>query len=353
MSKKKINEQAKVNFLLIKEIKKKVKELTALREIGKEISKSLNLDRVLSTIIDHALELLNSHKGAIMLLDPATQELNVAVARGLCEKEIKKQSSGVIKDISQSHVTNSFLHTPLKIKDTIIGVIHITNGDDKNKKNGFTERHLEILNEFADQAAIAIDNARSHQELKDVVLDIIKALAVSIDQRDHYTSDHSENVARYAIAIAREMNLSEEEIEKIERASQLHDIGKIGISDYILSKPGKLTKEEWGEIKKHTLKGAEILEPLKFLNGITDLVKQHHERSDGKGYPNGLKEKDIQIGARIMAVADSFDAMTSERPYRPAMDHKKAVDEIKRCSGIMYDPLVVKAFLRAIDKKSI
>lgn len=339
-----------VNSHLVDELKKKAKELAALREIGKDISSSLDLETVLNTIADCAIDLLKGKKACIMLLDIATKKMDICTNRGLEKSEIEKLKNEFTKDISIEHVSETFLHTPLKTRDSIIGLIYVSNGAEGKT---FTNHHLYILKELADQATIAIDNARAHTKLQDIALDTIRALAVTLDQRDHYTSCHSENVARYAITIAREMNLSEEEIDKIERASQLHDIGKIGINDYILSKPGKLTSQEWEEIKKHTIKGEEILKPLEFLNGIVDLVRQHHERYDGKGYPDGLKHKDIKLGARIMAVADSFDAMTSERPYRPALSREKAIEEIKQCSGLCYDPKVVKAFLRAVEQKII
>ena len=341
--------EKEVNPLLLEEIRKKIKELSALREIGKEISSSLSLDQVLNTIIDRGLELLNARSGSIMLLDSVTKELSIAVSRELTPAALQENKNKTEKDIAEPHYTHSSLTAPLKIKDKVIGVIIIND----NKGPGYTSRHLDILKELADQAAIAIDNARTHEELQRVAINTVKALAMSIDQKDHYTHFHSEKVTRYAVAIAREMNLEEEIIRKIELASQVHDLGKIGIRDYILSKPGKLTPEEWEEIKSHTSRGAAILEPLEFLDGIIDLVRQHHERSDGKGYPNGLKEKDILIGARIMAVADSFDAMTSDRPYRPAMSRPEAIGEIKNCSGTIYDPGVVEAFLRAIEKGAI
>jgi putative nucleotidyltransferase with HDIG domain len=334
---------------LLEEIRKKIKELSALREIGKEISSSLSLEKVLNTIIDRALDLLNAQGGFIMLLDHEGKELSIAVARGLSEEAVKQIRIKPEEHISEPHYTHSSLSAPLKIKDRVIGVINI-NG---HKGKGYTPRYLEILKELADQAAIAIDNARVHEELQKVALNTIKALAVTLDQKDHYTHSHSQKVTCYAMAIAREMNLEEEIIRKIELASQVHDLGKIGIRDYILSKPGKLTAEEWEEIKTHTVKGAEILKSLEFLDGVIGLVRQHHERSDGKGYPDGLQEKDILLGARIMAVADSFDAMTSDRPYRPAMTRQEAVAEIRRGSGTIYDPAVVAAFLKALDKKVI
>ena len=325
---------------MLEKIRKKIKELSALREIGKEITSSLSLEWVLNTIIDRALELLHARKGSIMLLNDETKELAIAVARGLAEEP---------QDIAEPHYTHSSLSAPLRIKDKLIGVIIIND----NKGEGYTSRHMDILKELADQAAIAIDNARAHEDLQKVAINTVKALAVSIDQKDHYTHSHSENVTRYAVAIAREMKLEEEVIHKIELAAQVHDLGKIGIRDYILSKPGKLTPEEWEEIKTHTVRGAEILKPLEFLDGIVEMVRQHHERSDGKGYPNGLKEKDTLIGARIMGVADSFDAMTSDRPYRPAMSREVAIKEIKHYSGTLYDPRVVEAFLRAVEKGAI
>lgn len=179
----------------------------------------------------------------------------------------------------------------------------------------------------------------------------VKALAQAIDAKDHYTHGHSEKVTKYALMITQEMGLKSEEIEDIRQASELHDLGKIGIHDYILTKPGKLTPEEWENVKLHSLKGAEILEPLDFLDGIIDLVRQHHERYDGKGYPHGLAGEQIKIGARIMAVADAFDAMISKRSYsEKPLTKEEAIEEIKKSSGSQFDPMVVGAFLRIAYK---
>ena len=146
------------------------------------------------------------------------------------------------------------------------------------------------------------------------------------------------------------LGLSKLEILNIQQACQLHDLGKIGVHDYILTKLDKLTQEEWEEIKQHSLKSAEILRPLSFLGGVVTLVEQHHERYDGLGYPYGLKGEEIKLGARIMAVADSFDAMVTNRPYRKAFPLEKAVGEIKKCSGSQFDPKVVEVFLRVLEK---
>jgi putative two-component system response regulator len=190
-----------------------------------------------------------------------------------------------------------------------------------------------------------------YQRLQETYMHTVKALAQAIDAKDRYTHGHSENVTKYALMIAQEMGLKSEEIEEIRGACQLHDLGKIGIHDYILTKPGKLTPEEWEEVKLHSLKGAEILKPLDFLDGIIDLVRQHHERHDGKGYPYGLAGEQIKTGARIIAIADAFDAMTSERPYRERpLTKEGAIEEIKKSSGTQFDPKVVEAFSRIVDK---
>ncbi len=192
---------------------------------------------------------------------------------------------------------------------------------------------------------------RLYEDLRETYMRTIKALAHAIDARDHYTYSHSDNVTRYSETIARAMNVDLRYIEDLRDACQLHDLGKIGVHDSILSKPGALTQEEFDEIKKHAEKGAQILEPLKFLGNVIDIVKHHHERWDGKGYPDELKGEFIPLGARIMAVADSFDAMTSARPYRKvSLSRQEAIEEIKKNSGTQFDPKVVEAFLKVADQ---
>jgi putative two-component system response regulator len=189
--------------------------------------------------------------------------------------------------------------------------------------------------------------ARLYEDLRSTYLRTIRALAQAIDARDHYTHSHSENVSKYSVLIAEEMKLSVKEIEGLREAAELHDIGKIGISDLILSKPSSLTQEEWQQIKTHPQTGSQILEPLTFLSDVIELVKQHHEHYDGSGYPMGLKAEGILLGARILHVADAFEAMTSARSYRQVPFTKDmAVAEIKDKTGTQFDPEVVSAFLK-------
>lgn len=193
--------------------------------------------------------------------------------------------------------------------------------------------------------------SRLYEDLRSTYMRTIKVLAYAIDARDHYTHSHSENVTKYAVAIATEMGLSVKEVESIREACALHDLGKIGIEDNILTKPTPLTETEWEQIKRHPEIGAQILEPLTFLNSVIDLVRQHHEHYDGSGYPQGLKAEDILLGARIINVADAYEAMRSARSYRKVpLSKEKAILEIKQNSGKQFDPKVVEAFLRIVDK---
>ena len=190
-----------------------------------------------------------------------------------------------------------------------------------------------------------------YEDLRNTYMRTIKALAQAIDARDHYTHSHSENVTRYAQLMASEMKLDTQKIDEIMDACQLHDLGKIGVHDYILIKPGKLTPEEFEEVKLHALKGAQILEPLTFLEGVIKIVKQHHERYDGTGYPFGLRGEQIDVGARIMSVADAYDSITSARPYRlQPLSKEEALEEIKRGRGSQFDPKVVDIFLKVVNK---
>jgi len=192
---------------------------------------------------------------------------------------------------------------------------------------------------------------RLYEDLRSTYMRTIKVLAQAIDARDHYTHSHSENVAKIAVAIAAQMNLVAKDIEMVREACELHDLGKIGVEDSILSKPSELTEQEWEQIKRHPVTGAQILEPLTFLNGVIDIVRQHHEHYDGTGYPEGRKGEDILLGARIIHLADAYESMTSTRSYRKIpFSKQEAVLEIKRNNGTQFDPKVTEAFLKIVDK---
>jgi len=182
------------------------------------------------------------------------------------------------------------------------------------------------------------------------LFDTIKVLALALDARDHYTHGHSQEVTEYSVVIAQEMNLSKEEITIIRDAGLLHDIGKIGIPDAVLLKPGRLTEEEYAHIKKHPEIGRKILSQVSSLAEIIPLIYHHHERYDGSGYPEGLSGEMIPLGARILAVSDAYQAMTSDRPYRKALPMQVAIDELERFKGKQFDPTIVETFLRILKR---
>jgi len=193
--------------------------------------------------------------------------------------------------------------------------------------------------------------SRLYEDLRSTYMRTIKVLAQAIDARDHYTHSHSENVAGYSVAIGAEMGLSARDIEIIREACELHDLGKIGIEDAILSKEAELTPEEWVQIKRHPVTAAQILEPLTFLQDVIELIRQHHEHFDGSGYPEGRKGEDIFLGARIIHLADAYDSMRSARSYRKTpLSKEEALLEIKINRGKQFDPKVVDAFLKIVDK---
>lgn len=191
---------------------------------------------------------------------------------------------------------------------------------------------------------------KSYQKLTQNIRDMIDALLSALEAKDIYTHGHSERVSRLAKLIAKKMNLMPEEIEKIYLAARLHDIGKIGVSGSILNKSQKLSEEEFAQIMDHPVIGAEIVKKVDSMSNLVPIILHHHERYDGKGYPHGLKENRIPLGSRIIAVADSFDAMISQRPYRDPYPLPKAIDEIVAHAGSQFDPQVVNAFLASISE---
>jgi putative nucleotidyltransferase with HDIG domain len=200
----------------------------------------------------------------------------------------------------------------------------------------------------ASRAAAAIDNAELYENLQATFRQTIESLARTIDKMDRYTAGHSERVARYAQRLARSLGLDEAQIEVVRQAALMHDIGKIGCV-MNLNKSSKLTSEEYEAFKKHPGIGKDILDPIQFLQPVIPGVHLHHERWDGRGYPLGLAGKDIPLIARIISVADTYDAMTSNRAYRRAMPHEVTVDEIQRCSTQQFDPDVAGPFANEID----
>lgn len=356
------------------DLKHRIIELSTLNKISTAISSTLDLDKVLNMILDDAIKLTNAENGSIMLYDKEKDLLSIEVARGLPQNVIDNYSvkSGegiagwVLKNkkplILESGLQNEInfkgdnsnikdaLSVPLHVQNKIIGVLNIS-----NKYSGtFNQDDLSLLATLANQASNAIENARLYEEIENLYLSTISALAAAVEAKEPYTHGHSERVSRLATRLAEEIGIDENELKGIKTAGLLHDIGKIGISEKILLKPGKLTAKEFGEMKKHPEIGQKILKAVEFPWEVTNPIAQHHERVDGKGYPAGLKSKNISLQGKIITIADSYDAMTSVRPFRKKVKTKnEAIKELNICSGSQFDSELIEVFIFLLENKLI
>jgi len=237
--------------------------------------------------------------------------------------------------------TTPFLDEKGNIQSYIHSVIDVT--DNKEKERKIVESRDAFLNMLKD-----LDF--SYKELREVYQGLIVSFVNALDAKSPWTKGHSVRVTNYAVTIAKELGLKESEIEPLNTAALLHDIGKIGTYDTLLDKPGRLTDEEFALVKLHPGKGADILKPIRQFQAIIPIIRHHHERLDGKGYPDGLEGEKIPLLSRIIHVADSFDAMTADRPYRKAPGREFAISELKKWSGLQFDPDAAKAFIRYLDR---
>jgi len=246
---------------------------------------------------------------------------------------------------------DTMLIVPLMNKNEFIGFISMD--QKRNESLVFDIEDIELLEAMANQLSVAVINAIQYKELRESFNSIVRALAIIIENKEGYTIGHTDNVTKYAVAIAKELRLSDKEILMLAHASMLHDLGKIYIHDNILNKKGKLTAEEWIEMKTHPIKGAKILESMPEMKEIIEVIKWHHERYDGKGYPDGLKGEQIPYKSQILTIADSFDAMLSTRPYRSGNREKnfsidEAVNELIINKGKQFNPEIVDAFINVL-----
>lgn len=254
--------------------------------------------------------------------------------------ELRREISGL----------DSLLVVPVVHRRRLIGALHLYNripSDDRPAET-FTKADAKLVQATASQAAVAMDNERLYREMHGIFTDYIRSMAAAIDARDRYTHGHSVSVAQYSVGTGKLLGLTPADLELIELAATVHDVGKIGVPEHILNKPGKLTDEEFAQIKAHPMKGTKIISEMVKLRSLLPAVRHHHERFDGKGYPDGLEGGDIPLMARIVCVADAYDAMTSDRIYRPGMPKEVACERLEEGAGTQFDLAVVKAFLAYI-----
>ncbi len=345
----------------------RLREALSLYKVSEAIAASLSLDDVLATVGDAALHEIEGDLVSTWLDDGEG---------GFFERQRLVQPTGVTGDLGSfspasfvAHfgadstlleqgtrgerfferppevALSSIIAVPLKMKTRLLGWICVASFT-KNKR--FAEGQRKMLSIVGSRAAAAIENARLYEDLRATFQQTIHGLAKAIDKMDRYTAGHSDRVAFYATYLAVRLRLPPDVVEIVRQSALMHDIGKIGCV-MNLNKPGKLTQEEYEIFKRHPGYGKDILDPIKFLHPLIPGVHLHHERWDGRGYPLGLKGNDVPLIARIIAVADTYDAMTSDRAYRRALPHDVAVAEVERCSSTQFDPEVSAAFISGLD----
>ncbi|HET9912974.1 MAG TPA: HD domain-containing phosphohydrolase [Anaerolineales bacterium] len=361
------------------QLERKQSRLGALMNVGQMINSSLGLKRVLEEVMDSLIALMQAERGFLMLRE-SSGELTIRIARGLDQADLEeddfKVSQTVVRRVAESGepvlTTNaqedprfggnlsiaayrlrSILCVPLKLKDTLIGVVYV---DNRARIGIFQEADLGLISAFADQAAVAIESARlfeelqrSHRELEKAYQATLEGWVRALDLRDKETEGHTQRVTALTERLARSMGVDELALVHIKRGALLHDIGKMGISDTILLKPGQLTDEERRLMQKHPVYAYEMLNPIDFLLPAIDIPYCHHEKWDGTGYPRGLKGEEIPFAARIFPVVDVWDALTSDRPYHKALPPGEVRQRIKDGSGKHFDPRVVEAFMKLED----
>ena len=350
-----------------------ISKVSDIMEIGPKFSDAVSVNHLLSMILKQTLDLMAADVCIIWLKDKAGNlvprisfglrtSLILSVSLAHTSKSVKcimnkikptniydlaKDNRVPIKKLIKKEGLKSLLAAPLSVADERIGVLMICS---KRSRRRFHRAEAKIFDALAKQSALAIANIGLYSKTLDRIhqdyLNTIKTLARIIDANDSYTRGHCEKVMKYSLMICKRLRLAEKDTNAIKTASLLHDIGKVGIDLSVIKKAGKLSKNDWKKIRMHPEIGARILSQVGFLNEIVPIVKHHHERYGGGGYPDPARMgKKIPIGARIIAIADAFDAMTSDRPYRKAMAWEDAIKELKRCSSSQFDPKIVDAFL--------
>lgn len=360
--------------------------LTVLYKVGRSLASMVRLDDLLNGIVTAAADVMQARASSLMLIDKDGKNLIFEVAFGekgsmlkgfkipiddksIAGRVVRSGEPQIVDDVRAvpffsgqvDHTiefeTRQILGVPLGGRQGTIGVIEVL-----NKISGlpFSEDDVSMLTALAGSAAVAIENARLYEEtahranqLAEMVAELqrtysgtMHALSALLDTRDASTQGHSQRVVHFTLALARAYGITDrEKLQVLQYGALLHDVGKIGVPDAILRKPGAFTPEEWAEMSKHPEIGYRMLKDIDFLRSALPVVLHHHERWDGRGYPHGLKGEAIPLEARLFAIADAFDAITSERPYKKAFTYQEAVTRILADRGTHFDPAVVDAFM--------
>ncbi len=351
----------------------RLKALIPLFEISKLLVTEIDLAHLFKIITEVLVQEFSVDRVSLMLVDETSGELLIRASHGLptdmamkARRRVGEGVSGlvmkhkrpliisagkhpdpeVMASINVEDMPASSMSVPLSGKNKMFGVLNVS----KFSGAPFSTSDLQIVLILSSQVVTAMENAGLFEDLRENYFRTVQALVAAVEAKDPYTRWHSTNVAKYAVAVARDLGMSPSQLEEMHIAAILHDVGKIGISELIISKPERLSREEFDIMKDHPAHGIRILEPIGFSSTIISAIYQHHERFDGKGYPQGLAGEDITLPARVLNVADTIDAMVSERPYRGTISTEAVLLELERESGGQFDPRVAASARRLIEK---
>jgi hypothetical protein len=363
-----VTEKLEINIKELEATKKSLHEVIA--NVGKALTSMENFNMLVRLILETTVEALGAQKGIVLALDengrmgikassgmkdPAYSDI-VNVLGPSLDCVLKEKKSVFLPSLDKDNNKKGLFPTPLVCAplvyhDKVWGALCLSG---KKQGGDFNEDEIKILSNLSFEIAMAFENAELNKEVEKTYFETIAALAVAVEARDSYSRGHSERVGVYAIKIGSAMRLNDEDIKTLGDAARLHDIGKIGITDDVLHKPGKYTQDEYDIMKKHPLIGENILKPLKNFSRLFSPIRHHHEFLDGSGYPDGLKNEEIPLIARILTVADIFDALTTDRPYRKAFSIDEAKNELRDMEKKgKLDAKVVSALFNLIDDKSL
>jgi response regulator RpfG family c-di-GMP phosphodiesterase len=354
-----LKEEAQKNRKLLsinQELQQKIKEVESMNLILQQLDQAKSSKDLFSTLVDLSGEITSCDEAhfCIFTQKMTSPEIITSFVRdkdkaiadaGFVERDIIKKvaDDGVPFLIRKNNGNGSVMVIPLKIRSKVFGILSLLIGAGRGC---FSDKDLYFSNFLAQKASFSIENLALYENIYENLFSTLYAFVETIEARDPYTKQHSTRVSRYAMSIAREIGCSQEEIDELNVSGNLHDIGKIGIPDSILLKPGRLTDEEYEVIKKHPVIGSNIIGHFNMWSLEEKIIRHHHERWDGKGYPDNMKEKEIPFLSRILSVSDVYDALTSDRSYRKRMQEDVALNIIIENAGSQFDPEIVDVFLK-------
>jgi response regulator RpfG family c-di-GMP phosphodiesterase len=370
--------KASVIEKLNRELNGRLDELTRLYAIADGFNQFLDTAALFERIVHLAARVTGARRVSVMMLDRARSHLKIRAALGLSPEIIdhtrtalgegiagQVASTGHVIRMTQSRVetvpgaaargerrylSTSWLSVPLTIGHEVFGVVNLT---DKPDCSDFSREEEQLVLQLVEKAGIKLENQALYEGIYSNLVDTLNSLVTTIEAKDPYTGEHSRRVTDYAILLARHLRLDDEQIEMLGFAGILHDIGKIGVRDEILTKSGPLTPDEYEMIKRHPVIGERIVEPLGLVREEQAIIRSHHEHWDGRGYPDAIAGERIPLLARILSVADAFDAMTTTRSYRSARSTEDALAEMQRCAGTQFDPGLVPSLKELVDAGTI